>query len=71
LAFILGQVRRGHRRSSFTLEVYTDVKSRRDAANARLGALLAGEKKAQNGANGALAAPAAPTEAEAEEPFPA
>ena len=37
-AYTMRQI--GHRKASFTLSVYTDVKARRDAANNRLGALL-------------------------------
>jgi integrase len=67
-AYTMKQI--GHRRSSFTLEIYTDVKTRRDAANERLGALLAGEQKAHKGANGPLPPPseAEPSEAKAEHP---
>ncbi len=68
-AYTMRQI--GHRKSSFTLDVYTDVKTRRDAANARLGALLVGAEKAQKGANGESAAPAAPDEAEGEGAFSA
>jgi len=43
-AYTMRQI--GHRKSGFTLEVYTDVNTRRDAANERLGVLLGGESSA-------------------------
>ena len=42
----------GHRKAAFTLEIYSDVTTRREGANARLGALLGGDEKAQKGADG-------------------
>jgi hypothetical protein len=68
-AYTMRQI--GHRRSSFTLEVYTDVKAPREAANARLGALLSGTEKAQKGATGLIASADAPEANEAEAAFPA
>ena len=50
-AYTMKQI--GHRKAAFTLEIYTDAKTRRDAANARLAALLVGAEKARKGANGA------------------
>jgi integrase len=68
-AYVMGQI--GHRRSSFTLDVYTDVTTRRDAANARLGALLSAPEKARNGANGANGGLAEPEPSERESEYPA
>jgi integrase len=48
-AYVMSQI--GHRKSAFTLDVYTDVGNRRHPANARLGALLRPDEMAQNGTN--------------------
>lgn len=60
-AYTMRQI--GHRKAAFTLEVYTTVKSRRDAANERLGALLRPEDR-ETAHNGANADPAPPTNSE-------
>lgn len=49
-AYTMRQI--GHTKAAFTLEIYTQVKGRRDAANERLGALLAPDLVVQNGADG-------------------
>ncbi len=68
-SYVMKQI--GHSKSSFTLEIYTDVRGRRDAANSRLGALLVGPEKARKGANGDLAPSEPPAPAERETGFSA
>jgi hypothetical protein len=61
----------GHLDARFTMGVYTHVGNRREAANARLDALIAGPEKAQTGTNPVSAEIGHQGEPEAEKPLSA